>query len=92
MQSFGGIVASLMLQMHLLQVVVGLIPYYLKGCVFLGGPWLVPALLNDLHLGMVDRLAEVRRRRETLIGTTVAPRAPTTALPSQWSLWTWLVS
>ena len=41
----------------------------------------MPALLKDFHLGMVNRLAEVLRRRETLMGTTVTPRAPTTALP-----------
>ena len=39
---------------------------------------LVPPLLKDFHLGMVDWLAEVLR--ETLMGTTVTPRAPVTAL------------
>ena len=39
---------------------------------------LVPLLLKDFHLGMVDWLAEVLR--ETLMGTTVTPRAPITAL------------
>ena len=69
------------LQVHLLQVAVGLIPCSLKAFVPTDEQWLVPALLKDFHLGMVDRLAEVLRRRETLMGTTVTPRAPTTALP-----------
>ena len=69
------------LQLHLLQVAVGLIPCSLKAFVPTGEQWLVPVLLKDFHLGMVDRLAEVLRRRETLMGATAASRAPTTAPP-----------
>ena len=37
--------------------------------------------VKDFHLGMVDRLAEVLRRCETLMSATAASRAPTTAPP-----------
>ena len=50
--------------MHLLQVAVGLIPCSLSAFVPIDEQWVVPALLKDFHLGMVDRQAEVLRRRD----------------------------
>ena len=58
----------------LLQAAVGLILCLLKAFVPTDEQWLVPALLKDFHFGTVVLLAEVPRRRETLMGATVTPR------------------
>ena len=35
--------------------------------------WLAPVVIREFHLGMVERLADVMRRRETLVGQSPPP-------------------
>ena len=56
------------LHTHLLQLAVGLIPQSLHGFLRPTGDWVVPALLQEFHVRLAERLAEVLRRRETVVG------------------------
>ena len=69
------------LQTHLLQVAAGLIPSSLTDFLPPDVEWLAPKVLQDFHLGMAERLAEVLRRRETVVGT--AASSTSGASPSQ---------
>ena len=55
------------LQKHLLQVAVGLIPRSMMTLLPSDSAWIVPAVMKDFHLGMVEWLVEVLRRRARLM-------------------------
>ena len=68
---------------HLLQLAVALIPTALRHFMKAVDDWLIPTLLLDFHKGLAERLAEVVRRRETVVGlarlaagASTAPGAP----------------
>ena len=55
------------LQTHILLLAVGIIPCFLCLSLFSAVRSLVSKLLQDMHLGMVEWLAEVVRRREEVM-------------------------
>ena len=54
------------IQRHLFQLVLGLIPFSLRNCIPEFADWLTAAPMQDMRLGLVDRLPKVCRRRETI--------------------------
>ena len=51
-----------------LQLAVGLIPQSMSAFLAASQDWMVPVVLRAFHLGMGEWLAEILRRRETMVG------------------------
>ena len=57
---------------HLAQLAVGLIPSSIQAYLP-SSDWILPIILNDFAMGLAARLAEVLRRRESLLATADPP-------------------
>ena len=76
---------------HLAQLAVGLIPSSIQAYLP-GSDWMLPTILNDFAMGLAARLAEVLRRRESLLADRLRilqllpVRAPLPLVPHRWLL------